>query len=244
MTILPGEGARDIVLEFSSASELDSFFAEADEKGYFFLQTERLPEGAVFRARCADSPRTRRIRPVGVNRVRGGYEVRLVAGAPSAPAAVPADSEPEEENESVRKSLDDRIRQLTVSERVTLALKADLMERRILMKENNPKIHEFLLRNTRITDPEIAFMARNPTSPMQTILAIANRKEYMNREMIRSAVLVNPRTPAHLVLEMLPAASSTDLLKMFHAKHLREDVQAAVRQEMKKRGLRPKRVAD
>lgn len=248
MRIVPGEGARDVVLEFDSASELDSFFADAEQKGYFYLQTGNLPTDAVFRASCVDSPRTRRIRPVAVKRIRDGYEIRLVAATPAPPgdvAAAPAEeAQPGVENESLRKSLDDKIRAMTVTERVQLALKADLMERRILMKENNSKINEFLLRNARITDQEIAFLARNPASPMQTILAIANRKEWMNREVIRSAVLVNPRTPANLVLEIIPGASVPDILKMFHSKHLREDVQGAVRLEMKKRGIKPKKVAE
>ncbi|HSP07748.1 MAG TPA: hypothetical protein VLR94_11260, partial [Acidobacteriota bacterium] len=85
MTILPGEGAREFVLEFSSASEMDSFFEDIEQKGSFLLQTKNLPVDAVFRARCLDSPRTRRIRPVSVARVRDGYEVRMVACQTAAP---------------------------------------------------------------------------------------------------------------------------------------------------------------
>ncbi|HSP05858.1 MAG TPA: hypothetical protein VLR94_01715 [Acidobacteriota bacterium] len=232
---------------------MDSFFEDIEQKGSFLLQTKNLPSDAVFRARCLDSPRTRRIRPVSVTRVRDGYEVRMVAcqtaepvqeAAPESAEPVPQAAQPGQEHESLRKSLNDRIRALTVSERVVLALKADLLERRILMQENNFKINEFLLRNSRITDQEIAFMARNPTAPMQTILAIANRKEWMTRDPIRSGILLNPRTPANIVMDILPNASTQDILKMFHSKHLREDIQGAVRLEMKKRGIKPKKVAD
>jgi hypothetical protein len=112
------------------------------------------------------------------------------------------------------------------------------------MQENNSKINEFLLRNVRITDGEIAFMARNPSSPMQTILAIANHKDWMSRESIRGALLSNPRTPPTMAMDMIPGLSSTELLRMSNSRHLREDVQKAVGREMKKRGLKPKRLGD
>lgn len=249
MKIWPGEREEEVILDFSDLAEFESFFNQADQQGYFLLQTESLRANAVFRARCSDSPRTRRIRPVSIARTGSGYEIRLTS-APSAAGAQPAASAPgdaapregsplDQQLAEPSQSLNDKIRAMSVSDRVLLAQKADLMERRILMKENNSKINEFLLRNVRITDHEIAFLARNPASPMQTILAIANRKEWMNREVIRGAILTNPRTPPHMVLDLLPSASSQEIMKMFHSKHLREDVASAVKQEMKRRGLRP-----
>lgn len=258
MKIVAGDRADEFVLEFSSLTEFESFFEDADNKGYFLLQTERLPSNAVFRARCEDSPRTRRIRPAGITRMSFGYEVRLGGVAPQAQTQPETQTKPEVQAKpepaagspldaqlaEPAQSLNDKIRAMTVTERAALALKADLLERRILMQENNPKIHEFLLRNTRMTDQELAFLARNPAAPMQTILTIANRKEWMNREVIRSAILINPRTPSNITLDLLPLASAHDILKMFHSKNLRQDVNSAVRLEMKKRGIRPKKMAE
>ena len=84
------------------------------------------------------------------------------------------------------------------------------MERRILMQENNSKVNEFLLRNVRITEQEIAFMARNAAVPMQNLLMIAGNRAWMNHEPIRAAVLTNPRTPAAMVMDMIPTLSPPD----------------------------------
>ena len=138
----------------------------------------------------------------------------------------------------VGRSLFDQIRALSVTERVALALKADLMERRVLMQENNSKINEFLLRNVRITEQEVAFMARNAGIPMQNLLAIAGNRPWMSHEAIRGAILTNPRTPAAMVMDMIPTLSPPDLLKMHHAPYLREDIKATVRRELKKRGIK------
>lgn len=118
------------------------------------------------------------------------------------------------------------------------------MERRALMQENNLKINEFLLRNPRISEQEIAWMARNPAIPMQTLLAIIGHNSWMRQNAIRTAVLLNPRTPAPTALELIPAASSGDLLKLHHSSDLREDVRAVVAREMKKRKISPKRIVE
>lgn len=259
MKIATGDRAAEVILDFSDLAEFETFFNKVDEQGYFLLPADTLPANPVFRARCADSPRSRRIRPVSIARTGNVYEVRIAGAQPPAASATPVGSAASADDSNAARegspldqqlaeaaqSVNDKIRTMSVSDRVILAQKADLMERRILMKENNSKINEFLLRNVRITDQEIAFMARNPGSPMQTILTIANRKEWMNREVIRGAILTNPRTPPHMVLDLLPSASSQDILKMFYSKHLREDIASAVKQEMKRRGLKPpKKVSD
>ena len=238
MQILAGASEQETILEFASTVEFDSFFADAERDGYFVLNVDALASNCVLVARCVDSPRMRRVRPLSITKIPGGYEIRTSAKSrPELPV------EPQRSTET-QESPHDRIRALTVTERVTLALKADLLERRILAQENNPKINEFLLRNSRITDQEIAHLARNPASPMQTILAISNHKEWMGRESIRGALLNNPRTPPVMVLDMIPGLSSGELIRMSSSRYLREDVQRAVAQEMKKRGIRPKRLGD
>ena len=106
------------------------------------------------------------------------------------------------------------------------------------MQENNSKINEFLLRNVRITEQEVAFMARNAGIPMQNLLAIAGNRPWMNHETIRAAILTNPRTPAAMIMDMIPTLGAQDLLKMHHAAYLREDIKANVRRELKKRGIK------
>ncbi len=141
------------------------------------------------------------------------------------------------------RTLAEKLRAMPVTERAALAMKADLQERRILMQEANPKIHEFLLRNPRLTESEIAFMARNPGSPIQTILTILQHRDWMIKDPIRQGILTNPKTPPATVLDMIPGASAGDLIKMYHARMLREDVRVSVQREMKKRGIRVKKDA-
>ncbi|MCI0443436.1 hypothetical protein L0152_09490 [bacterium] len=253
MKMFPGESSGELILEFETPEEFETFFDEADRNGYFELPPYGVPNNVVFRARAVGSPRSRKIKPIKILHSGEATIVHLVdphatqsknTKAVELPSEIPTSEGPDEGDAvasataEVGRSLFDQIRALTVTERVTLALKADLMERRILMQENNFKINEFLLRNVRITEQEVAFMARNAGIPMQNLLAIAGNRPWMNHESIRSAILTNPRTPAAMVMDMIPTLGPQDLLKMHHAPHLREDIKTNVRRELKKRGIK------
>jgi hypothetical protein len=240
MKVIEDPSGKEVVLEFSSSEECDNFLTNSENQGNFFLEVNELPKDAVFRTRTVGSPRSRRIRPLFIRKEQNGYRVQTSAAAPSQepPPEIlrPRRGQPEHKP----RNLFEKIRSMTVSERVHLAQTADLMERRVLMQENNSKINEFLLRNIRITEQEVASIARNPVSPLSTILAIFHHQAWMKVDGIRSAILSNPKLPPHLALDMMPRLSAGDVIKMSQAKYLREDVQRAVRNELKKRGIRIK----
>jgi hypothetical protein len=242
MKVIEDPSGTEVVLEFSSAEECDSFLSNSENQGNFFLEVNELPSNAVFRTRTVGSPRSRRIRPLFIKKEQNGYRVQTSAPAPAEEpvSAARASRITQQQTEQKPRNLFEKIRSMTVSERVHLAQKADLMERRVLMQENNSKINEFLLRNIRITEQEVAVIARNAVSPLSTILTIFHHQGWMKVDGIRSAILSNPKLPPHLALELMPRLSAGDVIKMSQAKYLREDVQRAVRNELKKRGIRLK----
>jgi|GEM_PF-2762399 len=231
MKVLPGEKDHEYVLEFSDQQEFENFFDNADREGAFSLEQPGLSARSEFRAVAIGSPRSRKIRPLKV--VPDGNFARIVL------TEVVSDShpaQPEEKREPV-KSIQEQLRGMTVSEKAMLAMKANLADRRLLMQDQNPKIQEFLMRNPRITEPEIAWIARNPMSAIPTLLTIIQHKEWMATDAIRQGILTNPKTPAHIIMDRLPYLSPADLLKMHHAKNLRDDIREAVQKQMKKKGI-------
>jgi hypothetical protein len=225
---------REFILQFDSVEEFEIFFKTAEDKGHFVLPEsgEGLSSDSIFLARAQGSPRTRKIKPLEISNTNGRCCIHLRREASTEQAA---EKEPVKEDKP--RSLHEKIRSMGLTERAALAMKADLHERRILMQENNLKIHEFLLRNPRITESEIAWMARNATSPIQTILAIFQNKAWMAIDSIRAGILLNPKTPPAIVMDMIPLLSAAELIRMFNSPLLREDVHAAVEREAKKRRL-------
>jgi len=231
MKVLPGDKDHEYVLEFSDQQEFESFFDNADREGSFSLERSGLPPASEFRAVAIGSPRSRKIRPLKVVPVGDFSLVVLTESHPDSKSP-----EVEEKREHL-KPLQEQLRGMTVTEKAMLAMRANLAERRLLIQDPNPKIQEFLMRNPRLTEPEIAWIAKNPMSAIPTLLTIIQHKEWMSVDAIRQGILTNPKTPSHIILDRIPHLSAADLIKMRQAKNLREDIREAVQRQMKKKGI-------
>ena len=236
MRIIRGEN-EEYILEFSDSREFEKFFESAERDGSFVLD-QAIPERATLRATATGSLRSRRLKPLKILKEANASRIVLTEKPlPSSGGSELLPEEPEKKREPAA-TVAEQIRSLTVTEKAMLAMKANLAERRVLMQDTNPKIQEFLLRNPRLTEAEIAWMAKNPMSSTPTLLTILQHKGWMSTDSIRQGIFTNPKTPAHIVLDRIPSLGAGDLIKMYHAKNLREDIRDAVTRMIKKRGIR------
>ena len=257
MKIIPGSSEHEFILHFEDLPEYESCFQRAEQTGYFDVPGSTLPSNCTLIARTEGNPRSRRIKPLQIlaqNDVQRIYIPKPAAPVPpvqpvkkeavQAPAAEEkpsvAKTAPDQSQPEKWESVSERIHAMTVTEKTHLALKADFQERRALIQENNPKIQEFLLRNPRMTEPEIAWLAKNPLSSVHTVMTILQNKAWMSIDGVRTGILTNPKTPPAILADMIPRLSAGDLMRMFQSRVLREDLRATVQREAKKRGLRLK----
>lgn len=237
MKIRPGGKDKEYILEFSDQNEFESFFESVDREGSFVVDHQNISPDSEFRAIASGSPRSRKIRPQKIVSDQTATRVVLFEPPPSNPA--PAEEEPglQEQHRPRAKTLHEQLREMTVTEKAMLAMRANLAERRLLIQDQNPKIQEFLMRNPKLTESEIAWIAKNPMTAIPILLNILQHKEWMSKDAIRQGILTNPKTPAHVILDRIPYLSGADLIKMHQAKNLREDVREAVQRQMKKKGI-------
>ena len=245
MKILNGERENEYLLEFTSPQEFEDFFIHAEQEGSFLLPVSNISDGAQFRATTSGSTRSRRIKPLKLLKESESTRVVFLENVdPAPPPSSPSPTVSVEEKREPAKSVAEQIRELTVTEKAMLAMKANSAERRVLIQDMNPKIQEFLLRNPQLTEPEIAWLAKNPTSAIPTLLTIIQHKGWMSKDPVRQGILTNPKTPAHIVLDRIPTLSAGDLIKMHHARNLREDVRDAVQRQIKRRGIHIRQTTD
>ena len=237
MNIRRGGKDKEYVLEFSDQQEFETFFEAVDREGSFVVEQEISP-GSEIRAIATGSPRSRKIRPQKIVSDQSSTRVVLFEPQPEIPATPPEESAVEAEEPRPRaKTLHEQLREMTVTEKAMHAMRADQAERRILIQDQNPKVQEFLMRNPKLTELEIAWIAKNPMSAIPTLLTIIQHKEWMSKDPIRQGILTNPKTPAQIILDRIPYLSAADLIKMHQAKNLREDVRDAVQRQMKKKKI-------
>jgi hypothetical protein len=247
MKILNGERENEYLLEFANPQEFEDFFTQVDQEGSFLLPVSDISAGAQFRATTSGSTRSRRIKPLKLLKESESTRVvfqEKVDPAPPAPPSSPPPTVSVEEKREPAKSVAEQVRELTVTEKAMLAMKANSAERRVLIQDMNPKIQEFLLRNPQLTEPEIAWLAKNPMSAIPTLLTIIQHKGWMSKDLVRQGILTNPKTPAHIILDRIPTLSAGDLIKMHHARNLREDIRDAVQRQIKRRGIHIRQTTD
>ena len=97
-------------------------------------------------------------------------------------------------------NLHQRLRGLTLAQQIKHAASSDPQERILLERYYNKNVWEALLRNPRLTPPEVARIARMGQLPRPQIEIIVNNGAWLQVPEVRRALLANPRlTPDQIV---------------------------------------------
>lgn len=135
---------------------------------------------------------------------RAGLTAMARAATPL-PAA-PADRADEADGAGGRRkpaTVHDRLRGLTLVQQHKLAAQGELSERIILERLYGKTVWEPLLRNPRVTGPEVARIARMPALSRPLLEVIVSNGAWLQLPEIRRALLANPRLGPDQVLHLL-----------------------------------------
>ena len=105
-----------------------------------------------------------------------------------------------------------RIRSMSPHLRAMLAARANAEERVILMREVDPRVLEFLLKNPSLTVEEVRRLASRLTLNHGHFAQIARNPAWMGDEMLRTILARNPRLPEFMA-ETVMTTLSTPALK-------------------------------
>jgi hypothetical protein len=117
----------------------------------------------------------------------------------------------------VPRTLYDRIRNLTMRQRDTVARQGTLSERVALERTFGSSVWEALLQNPQLTTPELSRIAKNGRLPVPLVSVIVANGVWLASSEVRRALLSNPRVAgAHLdrVLRALPPVELKQIAQM------------------------------
>lgn len=110
------------------------------------------------------------------------------------------------------------IQQMSVAEKVKLAMRGDKEARSILIKDSNKQIQETVLENPRITETEIVGIANNRMVSEELLRKITGNRQWMKNYQIRLALVNNPKTPLPLSLRLVSSLMVSDLKRLAKSK--------------------------
>jgi len=134
-----------------------------------------------------------------------------------------------EDGKPVNQSLYNQILHMTVGERIKLALKGNREARAILIRDPNRLIQRFVLQNPRVTDDEIAAVARNRNTDAELLRRIGEHKSWPRNYQVRLGLVTNPKTPMATALHLVSSLTERDIRFLAKSKNVSATVVAQAR---------------
>lgn len=138
------------------------------------------------------------------------------------PSVVPEN--PEHQDEPVKPSLYNQIIQMTVGQKIKLALKGNRDARNILIRDANRLVQRFVLQNPRVSDDEIATVARNRNVDSDILRLVGEHREWSKLPVVRSALVSNPKTPVAVSLRFVGMLSERELRLLAKSRNVQSAV--------------------
>jgi hypothetical protein len=121
---------------------------------------------------------------------------------------------------------------MSMGQKIKLALRGNREARNILIRDTSVIIQRFLLENPRLSDDEVASIAKSRIMVAEILGKIAKNREWMGVYSVRHALVHNPRTPLAIALGLVPTLHDRDLRMLAKSHSVQSAVAAAARRIM------------
>lgn len=147
-----------------------------------------------------------------------GVAVMFATGVPpelatlgTPPPFIDAVAEEAEEEKGPPGPLSERLKKMTVNEKMQLALTGTRDERAALLRDTNKSLHLFVFKNPRIGLDEVQAAAKSPMVSPDALKMIAEHREWGGNPTVAASLVRNPKTPMPLAMRMLDKVPMSDL---------------------------------
>ena len=112
------------------------------------------------------------------------------------------------------------IREMSIPQKVKLALLGNMTCRSLLIRDTNWLVAGFVLQNPRLGESEIQEFARNKDLDQMVFRTIAGNSTWMRSYAIKSAVIANPKTPVDISIKWIKHLRDRELRNLSKSKEV------------------------
>lgn len=135
----------------------------------------------------------------------------------------------------LRETLMQRVTQMNVVQRLTLALKGGRSERSLLIRDNNKLVQRCVLQSPRLTDSEVEAFANMTNLSKELLRQISLTRKFMKSYPTVKNLICNSKTPLDVSLHLLPRLNATDLRILTTNKNIPETLRSSALKLHRKR---------
>ena len=136
---------------------------------------------------------------------------------------------------SERISVNKQIMSLTVAEKIKLALLGNKEVRSILVKDANKLVSTAVLKNPRISDPEVVDVAQSRNSSEEVLRIISNNRGWLRNYQVKCGLVNNPKTPLGIALKLINHLMLKDLKNLAKSKSVPNVISTAAKNSLQKK---------
>lgn len=222
----PMTGIRSLlfVAEKSSGDVLD-MLADSDE---ILLKSDTIRKAIINNPNADKVMRLRlgwvepQAEPAQVDRSGAGDKTATASNPTEETAEADAGDEDELDEESLSKY--QQLQEMTVNEKIKMALTGDKEWRTLLVREANKQINTAVLRNPRITEGEVLAVAQNRSSSEELIRVILLNRDWVKLYDMKKALVHHPRTPLQQAMRMMTFLSERDIKELAGSRNVTQPI--------------------
>jgi len=114
--------------------------------------------------------------------------------------------------------------EMQVSEKIKMALTGDKEWRNLLIREANKLVCTAVLKNPRISEPEVLMVAKNRASSEELIRIILLNREWVKNYDMKKALIIHPRTPLQSAMRFMTFLSEKDVRELAKSRNVSQAI--------------------
>ncbi|MBI5234683.1 MAG: hypothetical protein HY886_00325 [Deltaproteobacteria bacterium] len=124
------------------------------------------------------------------------------------------------------------IKDMTISQKVKLAMSGNKSARELLIKESNKMVSSAVLKNPRITENEILRLTSVRGTSEDLLRGVARNKEWMKNYPIKFSLTTNAKTPLAISMKLMDSLNDADVQKIGKSKNVPSTLANAARRKI------------
>ncbi len=134
------------------------------------------------------------------------------------------DDDSEEELDAETLSKYQELQEMSVSEKIKMALTGDKEWRTLLIRESNKQVNTAVLKNPRITEGEVLNVAKNRSSPEELIRIILLNRDWVKLYEMKKLLVMHPRTPLQTAMRFMTFLTEKDIRALAKSKNVAQPI--------------------
>lgn len=135
-------------------------------------------------------------------------------------------------------SIQQKVQNMTVSERIKLASNGNREERMLLIREMNRLVALAALNSPKTTEDEVEQIAKMKNVMDEVLREIGNKREFLQNPIIRKNLIENPRTPIGVSLTLLKYLTEKEIGGLARNRNIPEAIRSAAHRTVQQKELR------